>query len=122
MPRLDIYLKGEMLVQVRLTDKAIRLGRDEDCSVALNQPEVSRLHAEIRPVEDGFEIANFGRNGTRVNATMVDQPHRLTFGDRIYIAEYAIIFQSDDAQPAVEKGQTHESTLEVHAYRPGETG
>ena len=99
MPRLDIYKDHELTLQVEITEPEIRIGRGSDCPVSLPVPEVSRLHAVIRAVGRGWEVANHGRNGTRVNAARLEKPAPLIFGDRIYIDGYVVVFQADGAPP-----------------------
>ena len=97
MPRLDFYSDYQLFVKILLGEGEIALGRGSDCQVQLPRERVSRHHALIRPLDDGYEIENLSANGTRLNASMVEQPTRLTAGDRLYIANYVIIYQGDDS-------------------------
>ena len=96
MPRLDFYSDYKLFVKIRLGDGEIALGRGSDCQVQLPRERVSRRHALIRPVGEGYEIENLSANGTRLNASMVENPTQLEAGDRLYIANYVIIYQGDD--------------------------
>ncbi len=58
--------------QVPLGSQRISIGRLEDCNLIFDDPNVSRHHAEIRPANGGFEIADLGStNGTYVNGSRV---------------------------------------------------
>jgi hypothetical protein len=61
------------------------LGRSRECEVVLDDPNVSRRHAEVRPDgAGGWTVADLGStNGVRVNGRPVSGTHRLTPGDRL---------------------------------------
>jgi len=99
MPRLDVYKDHELTLQVDITGAEVRVGRGSDCQISLPVPEVSRLHAVIRAVGSGWEVANHGRNGTRLNFARLEKAAPLVFGDRIYIDGYVLVFQADGAPP-----------------------
>ncbi|MEM6792376.1 MAG: FHA domain-containing protein [Acidobacteriota bacterium] len=99
MPRLDFYVNSKLFVKIQLSDE-ILIGRGGDCQVQLPKDSVSRNHAVIRPSGEGYEIENLSSNGTRLNATMLEQPRSLAGGDRLYIADYVVIYQPDDAPSA----------------------
>ena len=78
-----IELDGELIV-----------GR-EDASLTIEDPEISRRHAAIRPVQGGFEIEDLGsRNGTHVNGSKIEQAKRLGGGDSIKLGQSLIVFEA----------------------------
>lgn len=97
MPRLDFYSDFKLFLTVKLEDKDVLLGRGEHCDVQLPDERVSREHALIRATSDGYTLEDRSRNGTRVNFEMVDDATVLSPGDRIYVGDFSIIFQDDDA-------------------------
>ncbi len=98
MPRLDFYVDFDLFLKIRLDAGEVFLGRGSDCQVQLPRDRVSRRHAVIRCLGDeAFEIANLSPNGMRLNASILEDPAQLAPGDRIYIADYTIIYQPDDA-------------------------
>jgi pSer/pThr/pTyr-binding forkhead associated (FHA) protein len=100
LPRLDFYADFELFVKLKLEERDVVVGRGDDCTVQLPDERVSRRHAVIRREADGsYVIEDRSRNGTRVNATMLETPRRLEPGDRIYIERFVIIFQPDDQPP-----------------------
>jgi len=84
--------------QVRdLGTKPMTIGRLPDCAVVLADPNVSRYHAEIRPIpgEPGsYEIADMGStNGTRVNGTPIQAAQALRPGDQITVGSTTVAFE-----------------------------
>jgi hypothetical protein len=78
-----IELDGELIV-----------GR-EDASLTIEDPEISRQHAAIRPVDGGFEIEDLGsRNGTHVNGSRIEGATRLGGGDSIKLGQSVIAFEA----------------------------
>jgi Protein of unknown function (DUF3662)/FHA domain len=73
------------------------LGRSRDCDVVVDDANVSRRHAEIRPGPHGWTIADLGStNGTRVNGRAVTggaQP--LGPGDRLELGTAQATFESE---------------------------
>jgi len=99
MPRLDLYSLGILELQVELKDAPLKVGRAATCAICLNDPKISREHAEIRPEGDGYVLVNLSQFGTRVNAAKVAQSAPLAYGDRLYFGErFALILQRDGVQ------------------------
>lgn len=80
--------------RVPLGEYVVSVGRQADCTVVLADPNVSRVHAEVRPVGDGFVVADLGStNGTKVNGTRVAE-HELHDGDEIRFGNTAVRFEA----------------------------
>jgi pSer/pThr/pTyr-binding forkhead associated (FHA) protein len=100
MPRLDFYINYQRFVSFKLGDRGVLIGRASECDVQLPSEAVSRHHTRIQPTGDGgYTIEDTSTNGTRVNAAMIQGRVPLNPGDRIYIEEYVLIYQIDDAPP-----------------------
>jgi hypothetical protein len=77
-----------------LGNETVSIGRLPDCGVVVADPNVSRVHAEIRPSGTGFVIEDKGStNGTKVNGVAVSI-HRLVDGDVITIGTARIRFEA----------------------------
>jgi hypothetical protein len=77
-----------------LGDKVISLGRLLDNDVVLEDPNVSRRHAEIRPLGTSFVVTDLGStNGTLVNGAAVRQ-QVLQPGDVITLGSSSLRFES----------------------------
>ncbi len=69
------------------------LGRDAACQVRLDDARCSRAHAEIRPVGDGFVLADLdSSNGTELNGRDIEHPTRLRDGDEIRLGQTRLRF------------------------------
>jgi hypothetical protein len=77
--------------------RPVTIGRLPDCSVVLADPNVSRYHAEVRPVPGdpgSYEIADMGStNGTRVNGMPVLTAQPLRPGDQITVGSTTLAFE-----------------------------
>lgn len=72
--------------QVELGDEPVVIGRLPECTVTINDPNVSRRHAEVLRTEDGTAVVRDlqSTNGTRVNGVPVRE-HSLADGDEITV-------------------------------------
>ena len=73
------------------------LGRDESADVVLDDPGISRRHAEVRVTNDGpHQVAHLrdlgSTNGTYVNGDKVDASP-LADGDRITVGRTSVTFR-----------------------------
>ena len=74
--------------------KSLRIGRLTDCEIAVEDPRVSRRHAEVYRTETGCYLHDAGsRNGTFFNGTRVGVPVELAPGDTIMVGNTRIIYE-----------------------------
>ena len=79
--------------QVDVGSDPVAIGRNPDSDILLEDPEVSRQHAEVRREEGVFVLVDLGSvNGTRVNGAGVDE-RTLQDGDVITIGGATIRFE-----------------------------
>jgi predicted component of type VI protein secretion system len=73
------------------------LGRSRECEIVVDDANVSRRHAEVRPGPQGWTIADLGStNGVRVNGRPVaDAPAPLQDGDRVELGTALVTFEID---------------------------
>jgi hypothetical protein len=70
------------------------LGRSRDCEVVVNDENVSRRHAEVRPSGGAWIVRDLGStNGIRVNGDRVNGAQRLQPGDRIELGLSTVTFE-----------------------------
>ncbi len=76
-----------------LEQETTTLGRIPECTIVLNHPSVSRVHAEIRPLATGvFEVLDRGSaNGVRVNGTEIERGF-IEAGDALEIGQVKLRF------------------------------
>ena len=79
-----------------LTRPVTVIGRAAEADLRINDPGVSRKHAEIRVQGDDMSIADLGStNGIRVNDSPVAR-HSLLNGDRIELGSTTLVFRRDE--------------------------
>ncbi len=70
------------------------LGRSRQCDVMLDDPNVSRTHAEIRPRGGSWVLSDLGStNGARLNGRRIEGPEVLKPGDEIELGTSLITFE-----------------------------
>ena len=80
--------------RVPLGEYIVSVGRQNDCTIVLGDPNVSRHHAEVRPSGDGFIVADLGStNGTKVNGSRVAE-QQLRDGDEVAFGNTVMHFQA----------------------------
>jgi hypothetical protein len=72
----------------------ITLGRSRQCDVVLNDPNVSREHAEIRPRGGAWVVTDLGStNGVSVNGRRITRSEVVKPGDEIEIGTSLAVFE-----------------------------
>ena len=93
MPQLTLVL-GRKPVQVyNLNQNRVRIGREGDVDILIDNPGVSRLHAELRKEGDGWTLTDMGSaNGTFLNGQRVSATQLLKEGDEIGMGKFSVLF------------------------------
>ncbi|UGS33647.1 FhaA domain-containing protein [Capillimicrobium parvum] len=73
------------------------LGRSRECDIVVDDANVSRRHAEVRPSPNGWTVADLGStNGVRVNGRPVrSAPQPLRDGDLVELGTAQVTFEID---------------------------
>jgi hypothetical protein len=72
----------------------VTLGRSRECDVVLDDPNVSRKHAEIRPRGGAWVVTDLGStNGVSVNGRRINGPEVVKAGDEIELGTSQISFE-----------------------------
>jgi hypothetical protein len=78
-----------------LSGSRVVLGRSREADIVLQDPNVSRRHAELRRDDGGWQIVDLGStNGIKVNGRRVDS-QQLSVGDQITIGVTDLTFELD---------------------------
>ncbi|MDR1645992.1 MAG: FHA domain-containing protein [Tannerellaceae bacterium] len=68
--------------------RVITIGRDDSCDIVINNPRVSRVHANIFKQGQGYVYRDSSSNGTRINGIMLHQSDmRIMPGDSVLLAD-----------------------------------
>jgi hypothetical protein len=79
--------------RVAIGEDPVVVGRLPECDVVLNDPNVSRRHAELRRSGEGVVVTDLGStNGTRVNGVPVRE-RQLASGDEITVGSTSLVFE-----------------------------
>lgn len=92
LPHILVHYPDRDPGTILLTDLELSIGRDEDCDLILQYPNVSRRHAIIRRNEDEYVIEDLhSTNGTFVNDVAI---HRcvLRDNDQIRVGKVLSVF------------------------------
>jgi hypothetical protein len=70
------------------------MGRSRQCDVMVDDPNVSRTHAEVRPRGDSWVLSDLGStNGSRLNGRRLEGPEVLKPGDEIELGTTLLTFE-----------------------------
>lgn len=76
----------------RLDALEYMIGRDEHADISIGDPGLSRAHGRLYRRGGQFYVEDVGStNGTFVNARKLQDPHRLSNGDRIQIGQNTVL-------------------------------
>jgi pSer/pThr/pTyr-binding forkhead associated (FHA) protein len=99
--RRVVFTSGPLAGRDVEVTAALVLGR-QAADLLIEDPEVSRRHAALRPAGDGLEVEDLGSlNGTWVNGTRIQGPIRLEPGDRVRLGDTSFEVRAGRAQPTV---------------------
>jgi signal transduction histidine kinase/pSer/pThr/pTyr-binding forkhead associated (FHA) protein len=88
-------------VELHANQGAVSIGREAGNAIQVDDHEVSRRHAEIRRVGDGYVLGDLkSSNGTFVNDTRIERSE-LSSGDRIRLGRTILIYAKDGDDPAM---------------------
>ncbi|MFH0803039.1 MAG: FHA domain-containing protein [bacterium] len=84
-----------------LNKDIMTIGRDVSCEILLNNEQVSRKHAELLRITDGYLLRDLGStNGVFINGQRIQEKF-LNPGDMITIGELQFLFQMPGARKPV---------------------
>ena len=117
---MDGFLQSAPATEIT-KNKQIIIGRLPNCTVVLDHPEVSRRHAMIRQIENGYVIEDLNSsNGTLVNDQPVKQV-QLHDGDVIQISTFLLLFNGGQLVPYQSSGMRLDTTG-LSKYGTGKSG
>ena len=82
-----------LLQELDLRGPVITLGRSSECQITLEDPLVSRVHAELTVSDSYVRVRDLGsRNGVRVNGTLIQGDTALSHNDRLRLGTQDLVF------------------------------
>jgi len=96
-----VFTEGPLSGRRVEVDAELVVGR-EDAGLTIEDEEISRRHAAIRPGDGGIEIEDLGStNGTYVNGVRIEATTRLAGGDTVKLGRSVIQVESVRADATV---------------------
>jgi hypothetical protein len=81
--------------RVYIGDTPVSIGRLPECTVAVNDSNISRRHAEVRVTPTAFVVVDLGStNGTMVNGIQIAGEQRLRDGDIVSVGSTHLRFEA----------------------------
>jgi pSer/pThr/pTyr-binding forkhead associated (FHA) protein len=86
-----------------ISGMVMTIGRDARNDITVNDPEVSRQHAQLSLQAQGYVITDQGStNGTFVNGKRLAAPYRLSNGDEVGLGETVVMVYQIAVREAIE--------------------
>jgi pSer/pThr/pTyr-binding forkhead associated (FHA) protein len=96
------------------------IGRSHDCDVALDDPGVASVHAQIVRYGDALYLRDAGsQTGTWINGELLSSVHRLVDGDCIVAGQCELWFRSRDLKAEGPKSRVAEARSPYLSVRSG---
>jgi pSer/pThr/pTyr-binding forkhead associated (FHA) protein len=103
MPKLTLLLGRKPLKVFDVNATVVRIGREADLDVVIDNVAVSRRQAEIRLEGADWVLRDLGSgNGTFLNGQRVEDSAALKPGDEIAFGKFALFFERVPAEPVAE--------------------
>lgn len=123
MPKLTLLLGRRTLQIYDLDQTTIRVGREPGMDVVIDNPSVSRRHAEIRREGDGWVLEDLdSSNGTFLHGERVDAPRPLQPGDEIGFGKFSLVFEKAVGEAAEPRARSRpgatmgEGTMHIKSH------
>lgn len=111
-PILQILTGKKAGTKFPLVGPTITIGRHPECDIPLDGNSVSRLHAQLLRVDNGYSIEDQkSRNGTLVNGLRIAKTVRLANDDRVKICETLFVYREEPETPTEDQFITTAETI-----------
>ena len=105
MPKLTLLLGRRTMQVYDLDQAAIVVGRDPEADIIIDNPSVSRRHAQLRQEGDDWVVEDLGSsNGTFLRGQKLDRAQLIRVGDEIGFGKFSIVFDKVVGDSVAEAG------------------
>lgn len=116
MPKVSYRDSRGVLHEHQLGGDRVSIGRHPDQSIQILDRVVSKEHAYIEQIGQGFQVRDGGsRNGTYVNGSLIQEPRRLGDGDRITVGSTDLFFHEDLTEDSTSSTSTKGGRVTIHS-------
>jgi FHA domain len=106
MPKLTLLVGRATMKVYDFAGTVIRVGRDEEMDVVIDNPSVSRHHAELRREGNGWVVADLGSsNGTFLHGKKITGAQPIVEGDEIGFGKFSLVFDKVVGQVPLAAGR-----------------
>ena len=96
MAKLIVMFKDQIQREVQVGKEPLKIGRDRSNHIHLDNPAVSRFHAEVyRQGHPFFVEDKNSTNGVHVNDVLITWKIGIKDWDRITIGKHTLVFRED---------------------------
>lgn len=110
MDKLILRFKDQVVQEYQITGDQVKIGREPDNDIVIDNVAVSRHHSRIERVGGGYTISDLNStNGTFVNEERIKEQVKLQDGDIIIVGKHSIVLESEnkaEAQAGADFGGT----------------
>lgn len=93
-----MHEKGGRTQRFNFEADQFSVGREEDNDLVLDRVNISKHHLRFRRSAGAIEVIDLqSTNGTYVNGRKVGQPRGVRKSDRVYVGDYILMLEGDDA-------------------------
>ena len=102
----EAFLVLEGIKVVPLAQAIINIGRRFENNLIIDDPRVSRYHAQLRAVDGRYELLDMDSSGgTYINGMRITKSI-LYPGDEISLAGFTMVYRQHDAPPRIDLRET----------------
>ena len=107
MPKLTLLIGRKAMQVYDLEKETIVIGREDDADVVIDNPSVSRKHAQISKQGGAWVVQDLGSsNGTFLHGQKITAPQPVKEGDEIGFGKFSVVF-GKAVGDAVEQATAH---------------
>ena len=93
MPKFTLLIGRKAMQVYDLEKETILIGREDDVDIVIDNPSVSRKHAQIRKEGAGWVVEDLGSsNGTFLHGEKITAAKAVKEGDEIGFGKFSVVF------------------------------